>query len=139
LPNLNVSILQGDTGIAKSPNNETANKIFKKLGNIYEVSESQLPILSAVLGSAPAFIAKIVEDLTNVAIANGMDSQIAEIATTHMTQATLEVINKEQITPNDFIRRVASPGGSTQRGLNSISNQIEIVLNAAIKKTIGLK
>lgn len=99
-------------------------KLFKGLGLVQELAESQMELVSVMAGSAPAFWAEHVHHMVRQAISEGMNAETAQImvALTMMgTAQSLLFQDAEQLAvgfePQELVKRVCSPAGTTIAGI----------------------
>ena len=88
-------------------------------------------------GSGPAFVFRFIDALAKAAAALGMDGQQAARLALTMTEGAAQLAGSAAHDPAELARRVASPGGTTQAGLDvmdaddAANRLIERVLSAA--------
>ncbi|MCM0598271.1 pyrroline-5-carboxylate reductase [Periweissella fabalis] len=112
---------------------ETVEKFLAQLGSIYQVSEDQFSIFSALAGSSPAFIDLFIDAMAQAGVKYGLPKdQAIKIVTQTMLGTALQVQNSNQ-TPRELAAAVASPGGSTIAGFLAME---EYGLPTAIVKGI---
>lgn len=140
LPNVNVAIKQGITAMVFpdvfEPKDEIAN-LFNKLGMIIETSETNLLEISALAGSGPAFVARYLEFLQSTTTMT-LGSELSQDIVNQLILGTIANIDNQNISTEEFVRQVASPGGSTERGLIVIDNSdMKNIVNKSIQDTIN--
>jgi pyrroline-5-carboxylate reductase len=96
--------------------------LFETVGEVVEVSESQLDALSTISGSGPAYVFYLVEQLTQAAIGKGFTpEQAAQLVNgTFLGASDLLVTSGED--PAELRRRVTSPGGTTERAVTVLES-----------------
>lgn len=135
MPNVNSAVNQGVTALVVE--NEQAHELLQALGAVVIVSETHLVNISAIAGSGPAFVAAFVQAFNEKAIALGIPKQEAQILVNQTFFGTMVKLLKEDQTPEELMQQVASPGGSTEQGLQVIEAAhtpqiIDDVIQAAI-------
>lgn len=97
---------------------ETAREIFSAIGDVVEVDERLVDIVTAVSGSGPAYFFYMAEALTEAAVFLGLDPATASklVSKTALGSAKLLEVLKEG--PAVLRKRVASKGGTTEAALN---------------------
>ncbi len=103
--------------------NETHRNIISlillSIGEAEELSEQQVHDLTAITGSAPAFVYAFVEALEEAAIENGVTPIQARKLVKTMLSGSAAMI-ESGYEPSELRNQVASPGGSTAEGLNKL-------------------
>lgn len=106
--------------------------------------EAQFDLVTALIGSGPAFVYRFIDALAQGASALGLAPKQAERLALAMTEgaATLAAGSPHSLT--DLARRVASPGGMTQVGLDVLDADsafvrlIEATLKGAAQRSAEL-
>jgi pyrroline-5-carboxylate reductase len=73
------------------------------------------------MGCAPAYLALAVEALADAGAAAGLDPDLARELVVETTAGTAELLRLRP--PADVRRAVASPGGSTEAGLEALERE----------------
>jgi pyrroline-5-carboxylate reductase len=80
--------------------------------------EAMMDLVTAVAGSGPAFLYRFVAALADAAVAGGMDeAQAARVALATVAGAARQA-SRSAHAPDALAEQVASPGGSTRKGLD---------------------
>ncbi len=143
LPNVNAefdhsltSIIFGSTISEKSK--QLVKDFFNKIGSFVELPEKDFPAFSAIAGSGPAFVALFAQSLQKAAINQGIDPETALTISLKTLEGSTENLLSRQLLPNDLIKAVASPGGSTADGIVSFEkDDFANIVNRAILATIN--
>ncbi|QTM98021.1 pyrroline-5-carboxylate reductase [Sediminibacillus dalangtanensis] len=107
-------------------------EILEGIGAFEKVTEEQLYELTAITGSAPAFIYRIAESLKNQAAAVGISEQQARKLVAQMIAGSAEMLKTGE-DPAELADQVATPGGSTAAGLHLLDNHhIDQLMQQAI-------
>jgi pyrroline-5-carboxylate reductase len=88
------------------------------LGHVVELPDEEFDAATAVMGCAPAYLALAVEALADAGAAAGLDEQLARELVIETTGGTAELLRLRH--PADLRMAVASPGGSTEAGLEAL-------------------
>ena len=110
---------------------------FSTLGHVEWVEESYMNALTALSGSAPAFLAEIIDALALGGIAAGLPRDLAYRATLHAMMGTASLLLERGWSPHQVRDLVITPAGTTIRGVmvlqgNGLKRTImEAVLEAA--------
>ena len=110
---------------------------FSPLGHVEWVDESYMNALTALSGSAPAFLAEIIDALALGGIAAGLPRDLAYRATLYAMMGTASLLLERGWAPHQVRDLVITPAGTTIRGVmvlqgNGLKRTImEAVLEAA--------
>jgi pyrroline-5-carboxylate reductase len=122
---------------------DIAINILKAVGIAFTVDEAMMDAVTAVSGSGPGFIFRLMESFVAATEKQGFDPEIAKdmVINTFLGAATLA---KKTGTPlTDLRRMVTSPGGTTEAGLkymddNKMAEILEGTVETAKKRSIEL-
>jgi pyrroline-5-carboxylate reductase len=92
-------------------------KIFAAIGTAVEVSDEQIDVVTALAGSGPAFIYSVIEALADGALREGLDGDAALKLAAQMTLGAAELALTSGKSPDELIKMVVTPGGTTAAGL----------------------
>jgi pyrroline-5-carboxylate reductase len=139
IPNLPVAVRRGVTGLYSTDANEVTrtelNNLFSALGfAMWMADEAKLAALGSVAGAGPAYVARFVAALTKAGERRGLSNEIASTIAleTVLGTAWMAATNGEDM--QSIARRVASPKGTTQAGLDVLDR--DDVLDELIAVTI---
>ncbi len=82
--------------------------------------EAQFDLVTALIGSGPAFVYRFIDALAKGASALGLSSEQAERLAVAMVDGAGKLAAASPHSPTELARRVASPGGMTQIGLDAL-------------------
>ncbi len=115
-----------------------ARALMEPLGPVeWLASEGDFDLVTALSGSGPGFVYRFVEALAAGATALGLDSAQAERLAVATVEGAALLAAASPCRPAELARQVASPGGSTQTGLDvldadaALARLIEATLRAA--------
>jgi pyrroline-5-carboxylate reductase len=135
MPNVNSAVNQGVTAMVVE--HQQAHDLLQALGAVVIVSEAHLVNISAIAGSGPAFVAAFVQAFNEKAVALGIPQQEAQILVNQTFFGTMVKLLKEEQTPEALMQQVASPGGSTEQGLQVIeATQVPQIIDDVIQAAI---
>lgn len=125
MPNLNAQVGEGMTALIENKNVEEqhfkqAVSIFKAVGEVVTLPESQLGAFIALAGSSPALVFLFIDTLARSGVKYGMSK---ETATKIVAQAILgsgKTVLNSNGSPWTLIDQVSSPGGITVEGILSL-------------------
>ena len=94
--------------------------LFAQLGQVVRLPDRSMEAATSITGVGPAYVALIVEALTDAGVRRGLSAaQAAELATETLA-GTAELIAARDYDTLMVRREVTSPGGSTARGLRAL-------------------
>lgn len=112
--------------------------LMRHLGPVeWLVSEADFDLVTALSGSGPGFVYRFIEALAEGAAALGLDPAQAERLAIATVEGAALLAASSEYGPAELARRVASPGGSTQKGLDVLDHEqalkrlVEATLRAA--------
>ena len=122
MPNLPVAIGKGvvalDSASVDSTARDAVATLMAPLGLVEWVAPAQFDAVTAVAGSGPAFLYRFIDALAAAGAAQGLPTDQAQ----RLALATVEgaglLAAAADVGPHDLAERVASPGGSTRKGLD---------------------
>jgi pyrroline-5-carboxylate reductase len=120
MPNVAVEVRRGVLCLAGSASPEV-RRLLEALGRVVELPDAQFDAATAVMGCAPAYLALVVEALTDAGTGAGLDEKLARELVVETTAGTAELLAGRH--PADVRRAVASPGGSTEAGLETLDRE----------------
>lgn len=95
----------------------TATKIFQAVGEVVEVSETLMDGVTGLSGSGPAFVAMMIEALSDGGVASGLPRAIANQLALQTVLGTAQLIQSKGLHPAQLKDQVTSPGGTTIAGV----------------------
>jgi pyrroline-5-carboxylate reductase len=139
MPNVGVEVQQGVLCVAGSPSPQ-ARAVLAALGHVVELPDAQFDAATAVMGCAPAYLALAVEAIADAGTAAGLDQGLARKLVVETTVGTAELLRLRH--PADVRKAVASPGGSTEAGLEALDREgargaFEAAVRASLERMRG--
>jgi pyrroline-5-carboxylate reductase len=118
---------------------ETIRKMFSAIGTVVEVNDEQIDVVTALAGSGPAFVYAMIEALASGATKEGLDTSAALKLSAQMTLGAAELALTSGKSPDELIKMVVTPGGTTAAGLSVMEewktrNGIAAAVEAAAKR-----
>lgn len=109
--------------------------ILTSIGAYEELTEEQVHDLTAITGSAPAFLYYFCEALEEAATSYGITKDQARKLVTKMVAGSAKMLEAGNA-PDDLRDQVTTPGGSTEAGIATLKNgNFQILLQEAIRST----
>jgi pyrroline-5-carboxylate reductase len=138
MPNTPALVLKGVSALsggekAGAEEMEIAREIFQSVGETVEVEERLMDAVTALSGSGPGYLFRIMECLVKAGVSVGLDE---EISTRLVVQTFLgaSVLAKESGERLSRLReQVTSPGGTTAAGLAVLERRgVEEMMRGAV-------
>lgn len=139
MPNVGVEVRRGVLCLAGPPSDSVREKLAV-LGHVVELPDEQFDAATAVMGCAPAYLALAVEAIADAGAADGLDPELARELVVETTAGTAELLRAHH--PADVRKAVASPGGSTEAGLEALDREggreaFEAAVRASLQRMRG--
>ncbi len=136
MPNVGVEVRKGVLCVAGDADEEVRAKLAL-LGHVVEIPDADFDEATAIMGCAPAYLALAVEALADAGAAAGLDPELARELVVETTAGTAELLRVRH--PADVRKAVASPGGSTEAGLEALDREgaraaFEAAVEASLRK-----
>lgn len=124
MPNLGVEVGRGvicmaEPGDADESIVAEARTLLESIASVYELPDGQMDVATAVMGCSPAYFAVIAEALGGEGAAGGLEPDVAIRMVAESLAGTAELLARR--TPFEIQVAVASPGGSTEAGLEALA------------------
>lgn len=98
------------------------------------IDDKYQDIATALSGSGPAYFFLFCKYLIKSGIKNGLDPEISKKLVTGTMNGAATVIDKSGIGLDGLIRKIASPGGTTERALKEFEkNRLDEIVCGAIE------
>lgn len=128
IPNTPVQINQGITGIVYAENIASESKeliqtSFNYLGELVEITEDKIGIFGTLAGCGPAFVDVFMEALSDGAVLNGMDRDMAYHVAAKMVASSANLLLETGKHPGELKDGVTSPGGTTIKGITALEKE----------------
>ena len=120
MPNLGVEVRKGVLCIAGEATDDVRRKLAV-LGHVVEIADADFDAATAVMGCAPAYLALAVEAIADAGADDGLDPDLALELTVETAVGTAELLRAHS--PAAVRKAVASPGGSTEAGLEALERE----------------
>lgn len=98
-------------------------EIMQYTGEIKEIQETEMNVFSAVSGSLPAFVAMMIEGLSDGAVHEGMKRQDSYETIANTIIGTCTLLLEEGLQPGVLKDQVTSPGGTTIEGVRVLEEK----------------
>jgi pyrroline-5-carboxylate reductase len=115
-----------------------AESIMGSTGFVVLLDEKFQNLTTAISGSGPAYFFLFCSFLINFAIKKGLDTKTARRMVINTMLGAGEVLDKTDKTIDELIKSVASPGGTTEKALNSFfGNNLEKIFTEALDSALN--
>jgi len=122
MPNLAVALGKAPIALVEQGLDEAGRAalvaLMESLGTPEWVEEAQFDLVTALAGSGPAFVYRFIDALAQGATALGLPREQAQRLAVAMVEGAAALVAVSPDGPGELARRVASPGGTTQKGLD---------------------
>jgi pyrroline-5-carboxylate reductase len=127
MPNTPVTLGAGMTAYSPNLNCTEADlhlteTIFQSVGHCYRVEESQMDAITALSGSGPAFVYRLIEALAAAAVKEGLSADQALAFTAQTFLGAARMIQETGSSPEQLVNQVVSKGGTTEAGLRVLES-----------------
>ncbi|QNL49205.1 pyrroline-5-carboxylate reductase [Olivibacter sp. SDN3] len=106
-------------------------------------SEQQIDASTGISGSGPAYVFYFMESMMEAALKMGFSTKDARLLVSQTFLGAIELFNSSDLNPDEWMRKVASKGGTTQAALesmeeNHVKERIKDAAYAAFKRAAEL-
>lgn len=109
--------------------------LMQPLGEpLWLADDTQFDLITALVGSGPAFVYRLIAALAAGAAELGLDPAQAERFAIAMTEGAVALAAASDAPPAELARRVSSPGGTTEAGLKVLD--ADAVLARLVEATL---
>lgn len=149
MPNLPAQVGMGMTAFTARPDVNrkeliAVQNLLSTTGRaIYFDDENMIDAATAISGSGPAYVFFYMQAMINAAMNLGFNESQAELLVWQTFMGAMHLHNKNNLSCNEWIKRVASKGGTTEAAVNvfaqgNLSETIEQGIYAAFKRAVEL-
>jgi pyrroline-5-carboxylate reductase len=139
MPNLPAQVGKGMTSYLASPEISRielwmVEDLLNTTGKSVRVdSERFIDASTGISGSGPAYVFYFMESMMEAARSMGFSTNDSKVLVSTTFEGAIELFNKNKLTPDGWMKRVASKGGTTQAALDSLddNNVQELIHDAA--------
>ncbi len=128
MPNLSAAIGKSPIGLAASVELADADRdavfaCMQPLGTPQWIDEQQFDLVTALVGSGPAFVYRFIDALAAGSVELGLPPEQAQALALAMVEGGAQLASSSPYGPGELADRVASPGGTTRAGLDVLDDQ----------------
>ena len=149
MPNTPALIGEGMSALCFSENcspdaKERVRSIFENSGETIFVDESQMDIITALSGSGPAYFYLFIDCFAKAAPSLGLSFEQARKIMTQTMLGSARMLEDLSRTPEELMRQVMSPGGTTEAAIQSFQAEkipeiIAKAVNVAVQRAEELR
>ena len=126
MPNLSAAIGKSPVALAERgldpAGREAIFALMQPLGSPQWIAEESFDLVTALVGSGPAFVYRFIDALAKGAAELGLDPADSEKLSLAMVEGAALLASSSPQRPGELAERVASPGGTTRAGLDVLDN-----------------
>jgi len=131
MPNLSVALGKSPIALAAEDLGEAqkamAEDLMTPLGQAEWIGEDTFDLVTALAGSGPGFVYRVIDALGSAAASLGLDEAQAQRLALATVEGASALAAQSEHSPAELARRVASPGGVTQAGLDTLDADNRLV------------
>ena len=141
LPSTPVEVRQGVVLLARAepqPLDEEVASLFAELGLLVPLDEPLIDVAMGLMSNAPAYYALVAEAQVDAGVRHGLPADRAGELVVQTMAGTAELLRRRGGDTLAVRREVASPGGSTARGLAALEREgVRAAFHAAMDDVLG--
>lgn len=127
MPNTPLLLSKGATAICKTQNVKDEDfyriyNIFYSCGTCEIIDENKMDYIVSISGSSPAYIFLMVKAMLEFSISKNIDNKLALNLICQTLEGSAAMLRSSGFTPNELIKMVSSPNGTTIKALESLKN-----------------
>lgn len=134
MPNVAVEVGSGVLCVS-GPVSPAVREKLETLGHVVELPDEDFDAATAVMGCAPAYLALAVEAIADAGAAGGLAPELARELVVETAAGTADLLRSRH--PAEIRKAVASPGGSTEAGLEALDREgARAAFEAAVRASL---
>lgn len=125
MPNTPLLLGKGATALCKASTVSdevfhVVEEIFSASGAVSVLTEDKMNTIIAVNGSSPAYVYLFAKAIIDWAVSQNIESQVALSLICKTLEGSAEMLRSSGNTPDELIKMVSSPGGTTLKALEAL-------------------
>jgi pyrroline-5-carboxylate reductase len=125
MPNTPAFVGKGMTALcrgahATSGDLDVAEGLFNSIGKTAVIGESGMDAATAVSGSGPAYMFRIIDSIAEGGSACGLDRETSMLLAAQTMLGAATMVLEGRKSPEDLVKEVTTPGGTTEAGLQAM-------------------
>jgi len=122
MPNTSAAVQESATALAAGTragdgHMATAEAIFRAVGDVIAVDEDLLDVITALSGSGPAYVYRLIEAMIHAGTELGLEPPVARRLAIQTLVGAARMLAESDADPTELRHRVTSPGGTTMAAL----------------------
>ncbi len=113
------------------PTSKTVEELFSKVCIVENLPECEFPVVESITGCAPAFFAKFAELLAE---SSGLSPDESLKMAKETLIATAMLLDERKLSLNDLIKKVATEGGITEKGLQVMDDELPPIVRKMFER-----
>jgi len=149
MPNLPAQVGKGLTSFTASDEVSrlelsTVENLLSTTGKSVRLdTENDIDASTGISGSGPAYVFYFMQSMMDAAKKMGFSDHDSKVLVSQTFEGAIELFNKSDLSPESWMKRVASKGGTTRAALdsmddNNVKDQIEEAAYAAFNRAVEL-
>jgi pyrroline-5-carboxylate reductase len=136
MPNVGVEVRRGVLCFASAAEDAAwVRGMLEVLGHVVDLPDSEFDAATAVMGCAPAYLALAIEAISDAGAEAGLDADLARELVVDTAAGTAELLRHRPLAAVQ--EAVASPGGSTEAGLEALEREgVAEAFRAAVRASL---
>ena len=144
MPNISARVLEAASGIcggrfAAGEHIAAVREIFETVGTVYELTEQQFGVFSALGGASGAFIHLYIDALASAGVKHGLPRALAQEVACQAVLGAAKLTMESDLHPIALVDQVCSPGGTTIEGIHTLKrlgfeSAVQQAVDAIIEK-----
>ncbi len=145
MPNLPAQVGMGVSAITfpesfPTPDRDWVRSILQSTGRVVEVEEPLQDAVTAVSGSGPGYLFYLADLFIQAGVQQGLSEPVAKSLVVETMAGAAEVLRRSNDSPTELVKKVATPGGTTEAGLsvlkeNDLSGIMQSMVNRAAARS----
>jgi pyrroline-5-carboxylate reductase len=146
MPNTPALVRAGASGLyanhlVNSEQKNQAEAVMRSVGlTVWLENEAQMDIVTALSGSGPAYVFRVIEAMENAATRAGLARETSRLLSIETVLGAAKLAVESEDSPAELRQKVTSPGGTTEQGLKQlddggIEQLFEKAINAATHRS----
>lgn len=149
MPNLPAKVGKGVTSFTESP--EVSRVELLMIRNLLDTTGESIHVdteefidkSTGISGSGPAYVFYFMQSMMEAALKMGFSKNDSKVLVSHTFEGAIELFNQSDLTPESWMDKVASKGGTTRAALdsmedNNVNELIKDAANAAFNRAVEL-
>jgi pyrroline-5-carboxylate reductase len=139
MPNLAMLVRESATALSANrfvtqQDMQTVESVFRAVGTVVQVEESQMHAVTGLTGSGPAYVSLVIEGLAAGGVKKGLQPSLARELACQLLYGTAKLLAEKDLHPAVLRDQVTTPGGTTIAGLKELEmHSVRGALLAAVE------